>query len=403
MMGVKGKVIFLFGSTLFSVFIGVISSVINTNFLSPVFYGDFRYIQNIISFISSLLMFGFFTSGCRLLALSKDELYSRKIRGVLSLILMFTVLILMFVLFILYLFNVNRNDSLANLYLIAIPFSSNVILLNYINTVAQGDNHIFRIAIARVLPSLLYCVVSYIIYSIYGATPVLMLILYNGIAIIVLSIIIISTKPSFSDLRESYSILKKENKLYGKNVYIGSIVGVSTTYIAGITLGQFCDTNADVGFYTLALTMSSPLSLLPGVVGTTFFKDFAFQNKIDRKVFSASLFLTIFSCIVYILFIKYIVKLLYDENYISVATYASCLALGMSIHGMGDMLNRFLGAHGQGVMLRNAAFVCGLVLTLGSVILVYFYGIWGAVLTKVMSSVSYFVILFIYYKRFINR
>lgn len=74
----KKQILILYGSTIIGVLLGVVSSVINTRCLSPEKYGDVRYIQNLISFISSILLFGYLTSGCRLLALSKDENYSRK-------------------------------------------------------------------------------------------------------------------------------------------------------------------------------------------------------------------------------------------------------------------------------------------------------------------------------------
>ena len=81
------QAIVLYVSTIFGVLLGIISSVINTRFLSPESYGDVRYVQNIINFISSLLLFGFFLSGSRLLALSDSEIRSRRIRGILLLIL----------------------------------------------------------------------------------------------------------------------------------------------------------------------------------------------------------------------------------------------------------------------------------------------------------------------------
>ena len=76
------QVVILYASSVIGMLIGVLNSVINTRYLTPDLYGDVRYVQNIISFVSSLLLFGFFTSGSRLLALSKDEQHSRQSRGV---------------------------------------------------------------------------------------------------------------------------------------------------------------------------------------------------------------------------------------------------------------------------------------------------------------------------------
>ena len=194
-------------------FIGVLNSVINTRALPPELYGDVRYVQNIISFVSSLLLLGFFTSGSRLLALSKDEQHSRQIRGALCTILAITIAVLMLTMACLYGISLFQGkDNLSLLYLIAIPLCGNVILLNYVNTTAQGDNHIGRIAAARLLPSAVYCILAYLVFHFWGATPGKMLALFNGSAIVILSIIISTTKPSFVHLKESFRILKEENR-----------------------------------------------------------------------------------------------------------------------------------------------------------------------------------------------
>ena len=45
---------------------------------------------------------------------------------------------------------------------------------------------------------------------------------------------------------------------------------VASNYLAGITLGVFNEDNTEVGFYTLALTVTTPLSTLPAIIGTTY-------------------------------------------------------------------------------------------------------------------------------------
>lgn len=397
------QVVVLYVTSVIGMLVGILNSVLNTRSLAPNLYGDVRYVQNIISFVSSLLLFGFFNSGSRLLALSKNEQHSRDIRGVMCVILAITIFAVMLVMTILYFASQGKNDSISALYLIAIPFCGNVLMLNYVNTTAQGDNHIYRIAAARLLPSALYFIIAYFIYTNFGATPVRMLLLYNGIAVISLFLIITSTRPSFKNLKYTFSLLKEENKSYGFNIYLGSLIAVSTGYIAGITLGKFCGDNSNVGFYTLAQTLAMPLSMLPSIIGTTYFRRFASQGKIDRKVLVGSFGLTILSCVVFILFIKYVVFFLYDESYYCVAKYASYIAIGTSVHGLGDMFNRFLGSHGQGKQIRNAAFVCGIVLVTGSVVLVYYYQVKGAIITKIISSSAYFSMMLYYYLQFAKK
>ena len=394
----------LYMSYVFGVLVGVLNSVINTRSLDPDLYGDYRYVQNIISFVSSLLLVGFFTSGSRLLALSKDEAHSKRIRGAMCAILGVTYVILMIVMSILFIIALYKgNTNLSSVYLVSIPLCGNVLLLNYINTTAQGDNQINRIALASLLPPFLYCLIAFFAYQFISVSPALMLALFNGSSVIVLTSIIISTKPSFKNIKDSFHLLNTENKKYGFNVYLGSLMGVSTQYVAGIELGNFCATNADVGFYTLSLTIAHPLATLPTTIGTTFFKSFAENARISKNVLYGSFAITILSFVFFSLIIKYIVGFLYNDSYSCVSVYSVYLAAAACVNGLGDLFNRFLGAHGQGRQIRNGAFACGLVMLIGCFSLIQILGVYGAIATKVLSSLTYFVCMFMYYLVFIKK
>lgn len=397
----KKQTILLYASSIVGMLLGVLVSILNTHFLSPIEYGDLRYVQNIINFVSSLLLIGYFTSGSRLLAISDDDNEKRQIRGVMCVILSFTIIIVMLSMGVLAMYSeIVDKHNLTILFLISIPVCGNVLMLNYINTTAQGDNHILHISIARLVPSLLYCSIAFFIYIFCGATPALMLLLYNGLAIIVLFYVILSTKPSFKNLKETYKVLRVENNSYGFNVYIGSLVAVSTQYIAGITLGVFCENNANVGFYTLALSLSAPMAMLPGVIGTTHFRKFSRVNRIDRRIIIASIGITILTLALFLLFIKYIVGFLYDDNYSSVSLFASILAFGTCFYGLGDLFNRFLGSHGRGREIRNSAIACGVITIIGYWVLVYFFDIYGAIVTRIVGALVYFLCMIYYYVKF---
>lgn len=395
----KKQVAMLYGATLGCVFFGVFSSIINTRFLDPADYGDVRYVQNIITFVASLLLFGFFLSGSRLLALSKDENDSRKIRGAMFVILAVASVILCLSTTIAAFIHYN-NRNLFTLFLVSLPVCLHPLLANYVNTTAQGDNHIGRLAFARLIPPILYVGIAYLVYSQFGASSVKMILLQWGIATLILSGIIVSQKPSFLNLKEKFALLKKENKQYGFHLYIGSLVMVSTSYLAGISLGIFNEDNSEVGFYTLALTVTSPLAMLPSIIGTTYFKKFATMPSIPKKVFKATVALTLGSCVCFVLLIKPIVVFLYTERYSVVGLYASILAIGFCIHGIGDMMNRYLGSHGLGKYIRNASVCNGIIKVLGYTFLVMLWNTKGALATTLMCDIVYCLTILYYYIKF---
>lgn len=397
----KKQVVTLYGASLIGMLFGVCNSVINTHALSPADYGDVRYVQNIITFISTILLLGYFASGSRLLAISKDEAKSRSIRGCLIEILGILVLITIGLMFVLYgLHDFFKPFPGKTLFLVSIPVCAMPLLLNYINTTSQGDNQIGRIALARLLPSFLYLSIAYFLYKQIHVTSTIMVLLQWGIGTTVLLGIVLSSGLSFKNTKEAYQSLKKENSSYGIQLYYGSLAMVATQYIGGITLGLFNMDNSVVGFYTLALTVTTPLQMVPSIIGTTYFKKFAQETKIPRSVFRNSLLITIGTNVIFVLCIYPIVTLLYSKEYADVGLYAMLLSVGFSLHGFGDFINRYLGSHGQGRSIRNSSFACGFMLIIGNTLLAYLCGVYGAIMTKILSSLFYVLTLLYYYIKF---
>lgn len=397
----KKQIIILYSSTIFGVCLGVLVSILNTHSLTPSDYGDVRYINNLISFFSGIFLFGYFISGSRLLALAENKEEASKIKGTLISILGLTILLMMIIMIICGLIHQYiLHKDFYNLFYYAIPICGSTLVLNYINTSSQGDNSITTIAAARLLPQLCYLLIAFIIYKIYGASSKSMMLLQNGIALFILIILILKNSPKFNQLKETFHKLHNENKLYGLQVYYGSLANVSVQYIAGMSLGLFGTDNTNVGFYTLALTVTSPLMMLPNVIGTTYFKQFAHRNSIPNKILWSTYIVSIITLVAFCILIFPVVNILYSESYKNVAMYASSLAIGFTLHGLGDVYNRFLGAHGKGNFLRNGAFISGGIALIGYTIGIYYGGITAAILTRILSSSIYFYTMVYYYKQF---
>lgn len=395
----QGKqVLLLYVATLVGALLGFATSIVNTRFLGKEGYGDVRYVQNMIQLVSWVLLFGYFMSGSRLLSLTENEAEKRRIRGSMVMILVICMAVLALLTFVIGLFHLN-SSAVSGLFMVAIPVSMYPLLINYVNTTAQGDNFIGRLSLARVLPALLYVPVAYLVFKRFGATSSSMMILQWGLYSLVIAAIIISTRPGFSDLKPVFASLNSENRAYGIKLYLGSLAMVATSYIGGVTLGIFNDDNVNVGFYTLAITLTTPLSYLPGIVGTAYFRKFVHEDRIPRKVMIATIAITLASCVLFILVIGPVVRLFYSDEYQPVGKYAVWLSIGFCIHGMGDMLNRFMGSHGEGTSIRNASFVSGAVKLLGFIFLVWIWDIDGAVLTNILSSTTYCIIMYVYYRK----
>lgn len=397
----KRQIVVLYVSTLLGVLLGMLSSIVNTHFLSPAEYGDVRYVQNIINFIAAFLLFGYFLSGARLMALSDDRTYVRKVKGTLVIILALACIVLSILMAVCYFLHLGK-ITVAILFVVSMPVCFYPLFQNYIDQTTEGDNQMGRLALARILPYLVYVPIGYVFYSLYGATSKSMILLQWGIYSLVYVGIIISTRPLLKNLKPIWTSLREENSRYGIQLYIGSLVMVATNYLAGISLGYFNADNSEVGFYTLALTVTAPLATLPTIVGTTYFKRFAKQPNIPPMVILFTIAMTAVTCVLFVLLIHPVVVFLYSERYAVVGTYASFLSVGYCIHGLGDMFNRFLCSHGQGVPVRNASVVNGLFKIFGFTVLVGLFNTEGAIATTISCDMIYFSCLLYYYLKFIK-
>ena len=392
------QVLALYASTMMSSLLGFVVSIVNTHFLTEVEYGDVRYVQNYIILLSWLLFFGFFFSARRLLSLSQSEEHSRSIRGVMLLVLLACSALLVVGVVVGAYFHY-ENKVIFELFMVSLPICFQPLYVNYVSVMMQGDNYIGRLAISRVLPPLLYVILAYWIFSVYGATSKRVLLLYWGLYCISLCCIIASTHPVFKNIKSVFQEIKKENSLFGHKLYCGSLAMVATNYLAGITLSIFNDDNVGVAFYTLALTLTTPLSYLPAIIGAAYFKRFVSEPKIPKKVFNGALFITVFSFLAFIICVRFVVDFFYPDAYDVVGTYALYLAIAFCVHGLGDMINYFLSSHGDGKAIRNSSYMCGFIKIFGFVFFVWLWDIEGALFTNVISSCVYCLTLYIYYRK----
>ena len=394
------QAVVLYGATLFGVLLGIFSSVINTRFLSPSAYGDVRYVMNIIGYVGTFLFIGHFYAGSRLLAVSREEGEARRIRGALVLLTAVLSLALMAAAALCGVFH-GRHD-LQVLFVLSVPVCLQPLLYNYIYYVLPGDNQIWRVAISRFLPTLLYIPAAYWLFTATGASSQKMLLLQWGIATLVFVVIIASTRPRFAGCRPVFADLRRENREYGRQLYFSLLISVATNNLAGVTLGLFNADNATVGFYTLALTVTFPLSTLPAIVGTTYFKQFASQPRIPRKVLNITFLATAATCLAFVLLIKPLVVFLYTEQYRVVGIFAQWMSLSFCLHGLGDMFNRYLASHGQGRPVRNASLASGIVKLVGFTLMVWLWNTTGALVALTLSEFLYFVMLWGSYHHFVK-
>ncbi len=390
----------LYGSMALGLIAGIGVSVINTRLLGPQQYGDLKFLQNLFTFSVTFLTFGLFVSGSRILAQNKYVSIKREIIGSLFILAAIVSVLLSILLFW---FSFFENEIFDNeLGSIIRVFSPLLFIYPFrlcMENIMQGDNRIYELSAFRLAPQILYAIVAIafnflVPLSLTSAMAIQFIVF--GLVIIVM---IVRLKPWRANIRENIKLILSENRGYGFQVYLGAIAGVATAQLGGLSVGYFIN-NTNVGFYSLALTIAMPLVMIPNAVGTTLFKDFANSASISRKAVIATAILSVIALMIFLLVIEELVIFLYSEDFIEVVPLAYVIAVGSIFHGFGDFVNRFLGAHGRGVYLRNGAIATGMANVFGYLVLVKVLGVSGAAMTKLVSGVIYFAAMFFYYQKY---
>jgi len=392
----------LYSVSITNIFIGILTSIIVTRNLDPSTYGDYKLLISIFLFAGYIVTFGFFISASRLLIFSYSKTRSRQIYGA-TLILLFVIYVIMVIGLLVYaFFDTNLYEKgLNKVFIILIPFSIVYPMRTYYSHLLQGDNRIKELSFVRLGPKIIYLffLLLFLLLSMTSLKTVL-LSFYLGF-FITYSIALLRIKPILFKVRNRLNEILLMNKKYGFYVYTGSLFGVGIGQLSGVLISYFGSDNIDVGFFSLALMICTPLSIIPTIIATVYFKSFASYRKLPLQLILVTITASLVALGFLILLIKPVILFLYSEEYIGVVPIAMLVAMGVLLYGFGDFFNYFLRAHGRGKYLRNSAIISGVVLLGSNVLFIPLYGAIGAGIANIFGGFSYFVSLYVYYHKLV--
>jgi len=378
--------------------LGIGTSVVNTRLLGSLQYGNLKFIQTIFRFITIFVTLGMFVTGGRQLALKKNQDVIQSITGTLLVVASFISVVLTVIIFTLSFIEpiIFKND-LGYLLRFFSPLMFVFPFQLCLENIFSGSNQIYKLSIFRIAPSLIYLIVALLFnyyFSSLSLSTALFIQLVSMGCIVVFFVLLI--KPNVINLRRHIKTLWSANKSHGLQSYVGALCGVASAHLAGLALGFYVNTET-VGFFSLAVSITMPLSMLSNSVGTTFYKDFANNNSIPLKVTVSTIFCSSLALLFFLLIVRKLVSVLYPAEFISIVPIVYIVACASCIHGYGDFLNRFIGSHGKGAFTRNGAILVGVVNVLGYLLLVKWIGIYGAAVTRVVSAITYLLVMSYYY------
>jgi O-antigen/teichoic acid export membrane protein len=394
------QIITLYSATILSLVSGIAISIFTTRFLGAEGYGDFKFFQLVFSLVFTILSFGFFNSISRLLAHSDSSDETKSLIGTYGVFVLFIGLFAILIVFIISFFQGQLFSNNLNLvFRYGSVFVIFFILNNSFAQILQGSNNIGLLSIQKIAPPVLFLICLIFVNKLNVKEAIIFF--YGAMGLASLAVFY-KLKPRFENISSVVKLVFKENKTFGRKVYFGSISNVGSGYLGGLLIGYYMD-NSIVGFFTLSVTICTPLLMIPSIVGTTYFKKFASAIEIDRRILYLTMGISVISYIMFYFLIEKVVYIFYPSAFGEIINYSRLIALGSIFHGFGDLYNRFLYAKGNGNLIRNGAFVVGVFNVLGYFILIKFYAINGAIFTKVVSGGLYLFFMYYGYVKHIKR
>lgn len=401
------QVLGLFSVNIIGLPIGIITSIIITRYLGAQGFGDYKFIQSVFNFAIIIFTFGFFQAGNRALVLNYDKRKAKELYGT-ELIITGGIFILMSIFLLLYAFVDNNihEKGLDRFLLFVIPFGWIFLLNRYFETLFQADNQIRKLSEVRLYPKIGFLLTSLLIYFLLKDVTTNRLTIVFGLYLltegIVYIVIILKLNVSFKNFKKRFKEIWFHNKTFGLNVYLGSVFAVGFAQLTEILISYFGVDNSGVGFYSLAITFTLPLTFIPNTIATTHYKDFSTSKNIPRKLFLITLILSLLSLVGLWLIVPPFVNYFYGIEFSSVASLNFIVSFGVIAHGFGDFFNRYLGANGQGKTLRNTSIYVGISMMLFNLLFIPQWGENGAAYAKLITGFIYLGIIFAQYKKFVK-
>jgi len=151
------------------VIIGLGVSVANTRLLGPEQYGDLKFLVNLFALAVTLLTFGFFATGARLVARSDlTEKAPYLLGGLITIAITLSIIVSIS----LFIFSFFQNDIFNNSLGIYIRYFSPwlfvLIFKQFLTFTLQGKNRIYELSVFNIAPQILYLLAVFALNFLYA-------------------------------------------------------------------------------------------------------------------------------------------------------------------------------------------------------------------------------------------
>ena len=398
---VVGNTAILFSSQILVLIIGLGIKTIQVRALTTYEYGLLALFGTITSVIVLFFHYASFSSLKVLLANNEDKKKEKEYFGLGIIIACILGVLFSFSLFGISFFVDDFLDvEVGEILRLLSPFCFILPFQFFITEITIGANKLKRLASFHLFSRLLFIVSLFVLFR-GDLLNVELIIILNLLSWLVSTIVVLfGLTPSFSNLKENLNTIKEKNKSFGISYYYGAIVNQSTFKLDELFITYFVNIT-QLGFYTLASIICSPMTFLSRAFVNSIFKKLALKDRIPIRVFVYNTLWLGFCILFLYLCSDFIVSTLFGEEYMQVSVYILPLSIAFLFQGMYAPFS-FLTVKSKGRELRNVAYAEAFVNVFGNILLVPTIGVLGAIYASILARFTHFVGLWYYYNKMIK-
>lgn len=332
--------------------LGVGVYVILTRAMDVPSFGTYSFIVAFFLFSGMFFDFGIAPAGMRLMALvDSAAAFSRRAGALLSLSAALGLLFAVFVFLGSFAVDAWVHEGAGRVLRMVAPLTAVFPLQEMILSISQGSSRMKLMSAYLLLPrSILILVLLALVITVGVDVRIAVIALLLAMAAAI-GIAIGVLKPVFRGLRAEFALIWKEVREFGREVYLGRIVDGLTTGFDKLLLTKFHGM-AMVGFYSIAMTMSTPIAMLSKAVSQSAYKRFATEPRIPRKLLLLSLLWSTAGAAVFWMAYQTLIPLFFTDRYISALNVLPWVMAGFALAGLNQPFHAFLAAHRKGREIR---------------------------------------------------
>jgi O-antigen/teichoic acid export membrane protein len=341
-------------------------------------FGTYTFILAFFVFTAMFFDFGIAPAGKRIVAITDDPgRMERRIGALLLLSLVVGMLYAVFVAAASFAVEAWFHAGAGAVLLVVSPLAIVFHLQETILSVTQGSSRMMLLSAFLVLPRgilILFLIVLAASGEIDIRLAVTATLLATGAAVGITAGML---RPSFHGVREEVGLIFREVREFGREMYVGRLVDGLTSGLDKILI-SFFHGMAPVGFYSVAMTMSTPVSMFSNAVSQSAYRRFVHAERIPRNILLVTLLWSTVGAALLFVACQTLIPLFFTDRYATALSVLPWVIAGFALAGLNHPFHTFLAARRQGRAIRLMSITCAAVNLVLNLVLIPLLGMTGA-------------------------